>query len=151
VNCPVVDGSAGDGASLALGGSPWLFLLIALTPDLSMLGYLAGPRIGSRVYNAAHTTLAPAVLAAIGIAAGGLSGLSMSVSLSGPVVPPVDSISLAILLALVWLAPVGIDRAVGYGLKYPAGFDETHLSGDWLGTTVGRCVEAPPRRGERGA
>jgi hypothetical protein len=133
---------AATGAYLALGGSPWLFLLLALAPDLSMLGYLAGPRIGSRVYNAAHTTLAPAVLAAVGIAAGGLAGLSVGVSFVGPVVPAVDSASLAILLAFVWLAHIGIDRAVGYGLKYPAGFDETHLSGDRLGTTVGRRVEA---------
>ena len=31
-------------------------------------------------------------------------------------------------VALVWAAHIGVDRAVGYGLKYPTGFKHTHLS-----------------------
>jgi hypothetical protein len=30
-------------------------------------------------------------------------------------------------VALIWLAHIGFDRALGYGLKYKAGFGFTHL------------------------
>ena len=33
----------------------------------------------------------------------------------------------AIQLALIWLTHIGVDRAVGYGLKYPTDFKDTHL------------------------
>ena len=47
---------------------PWyIFLLLFLLPDLSMLGYLAGPRLGAMVYNALHSTLGPALLAGLGL------------------------------------------------------------------------------------
>ena len=84
-----------------------LYLLLVLAPDLSMLGYLAGPRVGSAVYNAAHTTVLPVALALYGYLG--------------------DS-SLALALALIWLAHIGVDRLVGYGLKYPDEFRETHLA-----------------------
>ena len=84
----------------------WLFPVLFLVPDLSFAGYLAGPRIGAAVYNAAHTTLGPIVLVGFGV------------SLARP---------LAISLALVWAAHIGFDRALGYGLKYAAGFGLTHL------------------------
>ena len=88
-------------------GSPWwLFLALILLPDLSMLGYAFGPAAGARAYNAAHTTLGPAALGRAGFAAG--SGLAVS-------------------LALIWLAHVGLDRMLGHGLKHPAGFGHTHL------------------------
>ena len=98
------------GATLAygaLGGSWWLYGGLLLAPDLAMLGYLAGPRWGAAAYNAAHTTLAPL---ALGLAAW-LAGSSL---LGG--------------LALIWAAHIGMDRAVGYGLKYASGFKATHLS-----------------------
>jgi hypothetical protein len=34
---------------------------------------------------------------------------------------------LTLSIALIWLAHIGIDRALGYGLKYVAGFGFTHL------------------------
>lgn len=89
-----------------LGGPLWLYLLLALAPDLAMLGYLAGPGLGSRVYNAAHTYVAPLALA-------GLAWWA--------------AVPIALLVALVWAAHIGVDRAVGYGLKYPTGFKDTHL------------------------
>lgn len=88
------------------GGSWVLFGALFLAPDLSMLGYLAGRRAGTGVYNAVHSYALPGVLAV-----GGLLGGS-------PVVVGV---------ALVWFAHIGMDRAVGYGLKYPDGFEQTHL------------------------
>ena len=88
------------------GGTWWLFALLLLAPDASMLGYLGGPRIGASVYNAFHSYPLPAVLAAFGL----LGGSPLAVS-----------------LALVWFAHIGMDRALGYGLKYPTAFGDTHL------------------------
>ena len=88
-------------------GASWLmFAVLFLAPDLSFLGYLAGPRVGAIAYNAAHVTLAPIAL--------GIAGAT----LPSP---------LALQLALIWLAHIGIDRAFGYGLKYTEGFSLTHL------------------------
>lgn len=88
------------------GPSWWLFALLLLAPDLSMLGYLAGPRMGALTYNAAHTTIAPLLL-----------GLT-AVLLDRP---------LALAVAVIWVGHIGLDRALGYGLKYPEAFRETHL------------------------
>ncbi len=89
-----------------LGGSWALFAVLALAPDLAMLGYLANPRLGSALYNAAHTTLGPFALAALALA-GGLDAL--------------------LPVAAVWAAHIGFDRMLGYGLKYPTAFRDTHL------------------------
>lgn len=93
-------------AYAALGASWWLFAALILAPDLSMLGYLAGPRPGAFFYNAAHTYVGPALL-------GGLA-YGVSAPLAGAI-------------ALIWTAHIGLDRLLGYGLKYPAGFALTHL------------------------
>ena len=88
------------------GGSWWVYAILFLAPDLSFAGYLAGPRIGAIVYNAAHSYIAPALLAVASLGA------------PSPRTLPV---------ALIWLAHIGIDRALGYGLKYSEGFGFTHL------------------------
>ncbi|WP_311171687.1 DUF4260 domain-containing protein [Halobellus ordinarius] len=98
--------AAATAAYFTLGGPVWLFLLLALAPDVSMLGYRAGPVVGSRLYNAFHTTVGPVALGAAGVLLG---------------VTPL------VWVALVWGAHIGADRAVGYGLKYPTGFTDTHL------------------------
>ena len=87
-------------------GSWWVCAILFLAPDLSFLGYLAGPRLGAIVYNAAHSYMAPMALMTTGFA------------LSSPLV---------LSIAMIWLAHIGIDRALGYGLKYSAGFGFTHL------------------------
>lgn len=106
-----VEGAALLLASVALywvnGGSWLLFVLLLLTPDLSMLGHLAGVRKGAVVYNVFHAYPLPAALALFGV----FSGSAMALS-----------------LALIWLAHIGVDRIVGYGLKYPTGFKDTHLN-----------------------
>jgi hypothetical protein len=81
-------------------------VLLALVPDFSLAGYLAGPRLGTVIYNAVHTTLLPIALGTIGV-------------LSDADVP--------VQLALIWLAHIGADRAIGFGLKYPSTFSDTHL------------------------
>jgi Domain of unknown function (DUF4260) len=88
------------------GGSWWLFALLLLAPDLSMLGYLAGPRVGAVTYNAFHIYPLPAALGFVGLFVGA---------------------PLAVSVALVWFAHIGMDRLLGYGLKYPTDFKETHL------------------------
>jgi hypothetical protein len=88
------------------GTSWWLFLILFLTPDLSFAAYLAGPRMGALAYNAVHATVGPLALAAYGIA-------------FGP--------AILIALAMIWAAHVGFDRMLGYGLKYPTAFADTHL------------------------
>jgi hypothetical protein len=89
----------------AQGGASWLlFAVLFFAPDLSFLGYLAGPRVGATSYNALHTYVGPLLLAG-------------ALILNGS--PPA--------IALIWTAHIGLDRLLGYGLKYPRGFSETHL------------------------
>jgi hypothetical protein len=88
------------------GVSWWLFAVLILAPDLSMLGYLAGPRVGAIAYNALHILIVPVLLAL----AGSLSGNAMATA-----------------IALIWIAHIAIDRALGYGLKLSSGFQDTHL------------------------
>ena len=72
-----------------------------------MLGYLRDPRTGALTYNLAHTYIAPFALAVIGY------------FLATP---------LLLALATVWAAHIGLDRLLGYGLKYATAFRDTHLS-----------------------
>ena len=92
-------------AFIALGQSWWVFALLILAPDLTMLGYLRSPRLGALTYNLGHTYAAPALLALAGLAVG----------------------SPAYGLAAIWLAHIGFDRLLGYGLKFETGFEQTHL------------------------
>jgi len=86
---------------------PWLlYVLLILAPDLFMLGYLRGPRLGASAYNLGHTWLLPGILAAVGVIGGA---------------------SFALDVALIWLGHIGVDRLLGYGLKLPTGFQDTHL------------------------
>ena len=96
-------------ACLAYGqlGAGWgVFALCFLAPDIAFLGYLAGPRAGAAAYNCTHSYIG----ALLCLVAGG--------ALSAPAVLSV---------ALIWFAHIGFDRALGYGLKYSAGFGFTHL------------------------
>jgi hypothetical protein len=90
----------------AWDGSWLVFALLFFVPDLSFLAYLSDARFGAMVYNAAHSYMAPVALLTLGF------GLASPLTLS---------------IALIWLAHIGIDRALGYGLKYSAGFGFTHL------------------------
>lgn len=106
-----LEGAAVFGLCVALygwTGASWgLFAALVLIPDLSMLGYLGGPRTGAWAYNLGHSYLGP-----VGLGLAGWLGL--------PGLIP---------LALIWAAHIGADRALGYGLKYPTAFRATHLGG----------------------
>ena len=90
-------------------GQPWwLFAVLFLAPDLSMLGYLAGPRMGAIAYNVVHSWALVAILALAG-----------SYLWSGN--------SWLLPLAFILGAHIGFDRALGYGLKLPTSFHDTDL------------------------
>jgi hypothetical protein len=103
-----------EGAALALGslymfhriGANWWWFALILVPDIGLLAYFLGTRSGAIAYNALHITLVPLVLAALGF-----------------LLPSFDLLA----IALVWATHIGIDRALGLGLKYGAGFGLTHL------------------------
>jgi hypothetical protein len=103
-------------AYLSLGGEPLLLIPALLAPDLSALGYLAGPRVGAVTYNLIHNWATASVLALLAIGLNELWPL-----LAGAVVA----------------AHVGMDRALGYGLKLPTSFRDTHLG------RIGRDRAAP--------
>jgi hypothetical protein len=105
-----VEGLAVAAVSAALyaryGASWWLFAALWLAPDLSMVGYLRGAAWGSRVYNAVHSYATPATL--------GFVAFLLHAHLS-------------LALALIWVNHIGVDRLLGYGLKYSEEFSLTHL------------------------
>ena len=105
-----LEGAAALAASVAgyaaVGGGWGMFALLFLAPDLSMLGYLGGPRLGAAAYNLGHSYASPAILAACGL------------GLAQPQLLP---------LALIWCAHIGFDRLLGFGLKYADAFGHTHL------------------------
>lgn len=96
------------------GASWWLFAALILAPDLGMLGYLANPRLGATLYNATHSLIGPALLA--------IASLSLA-------------LPMALAIALIWAGHIAFDRGLGYGLKYPSFFADTHLG-----------VLGPPRK-----
>ncbi|HLJ83585.1 MAG TPA: DUF4260 domain-containing protein [Candidatus Eremiobacteraceae bacterium] len=89
------------------GGFSWLlFAVLFLAPDISMLGYLKSPSIGALSYNAVHSYVGPVLLALVGVA---------------------DDIRMCLTISLIWTAHIAFDRMLGYGLKYPTAFSDTHL------------------------
>jgi hypothetical protein len=84
-----------------------MFAILFLAPDVAFAAYLFGPRIGALGYNAVHSPIGPVALAAAAV---------------------MLNVHLALAVALIWLAHIGFDRALGYGLKYATAFGDTHLS-----------------------
>jgi hypothetical protein len=87
-------------------GSWLLFALLFLAPDLSMIGYIANVRAGAAVYNTIHTYVGPLLLAGFSV------GMARHTTL---------------LVSLIWIAHIGLDRMLGFGLKYPTRFKDMHL------------------------
>ena len=98
--------ATGLAAFLYLKQSVWIFAGLFLVPDLCMAAYFAGPKLGTIAYNIFHTTIVPLLLAIYGVLSGEL---------------------FAQVIASIWLAHIGLDRAIGYGLKYATDFKDTHL------------------------
>ena len=91
---------------LQLNGNALWLLPLLLAPDVSMAGYLGGPRLGSVTYNLVHNLVTALGLLAVGWFV------------------PIAPLALA---GAVLIAHVGMDRALGYGLKLPTDFKDTHL------------------------
>ena len=104
---------------LSAGGPPLLLIPALLAPDLSMLGYLAGPRVGAVTYNLVHNWALASALVLLSVVIGQLWPM---------------------LVGSVVAAHVGMDRALGYGLKLPTAFRDTHL---------GRIGRDRPERADR--
>lgn len=104
-----------EGAALLIGavalyahtvGDWGAFALLFFVPDLAFIPYMINARLGTWVYNLLHTITAPVLLGLIALAMSWSAGVG---------------------LALIWLAHIGMDRTLGYGLKYPSAFKDTHL------------------------
>jgi len=106
-----LEGAALFGVALALylhgDFSILAFFLLFLVPDLAIVAYLFGRRIGATSYNLVHLEVWPLILGAIGV---------------------IEGEATLVQVALIWLAHIGIDRALGLGFKYvDADFQDTHL------------------------
>jgi len=82
------------------------YALLFLAPDLSMLGYLANPRLGAWTYNLIHH-----------------KGLAVVLYVLGYLLP----IPWLMFAGTILLGHSSLDRVFGYGLKYPDAFQNTHL------------------------
>lgn len=89
-----------------LGANGWVFALLFFSFDIFMVGYARNPQFGSLIYNIGHTEVIPLAIALIGL-------LINAESVIG--------------FALIWLGHIGLDRLLGYGLKYPTQFKDSHL------------------------
>jgi Domain of unknown function (DUF4260) len=83
-----------------------LFAVLFFAPDLFMLGYLHNPRTGATIYNFGHAIFLPLLLFAFAYITSR---------------PPLMAI------AIIWFSHIAFDRLLGFGLKYPASFKDTHL------------------------
>jgi hypothetical protein len=93
------------------GAHWWLFAVLFLVPDIAMVFYWLSQEAGSTAYNTVHCCVLPLLLVVLAIAS------------ERRVLLP---------FAIIWIAHIAFDRMLGYGLKYPGSFRETHLG------TVGR-------------
>lgn len=99
------------------GRSWWIFAVLLLAPDLFMLFYLINAKVGALAYNVVHSYVFPLIAAAL-----------MLIFDRAGLLPYV----------LIWVAHIGMDRSLGYGLKYKTAFARTHLGE--LNSGPGRLV-----------
>lgn len=88
------------------GGKLWMFAALFFAPDLTLIGYVAGQKVGAALYNGVHSYSLTLLLAVTGI----LSGTEILWQ-----------------IPLIFIAHTAFDRSLGYGLKYASSFRHTHL------------------------
>ena len=103
-------------ACLAYGsiypGKWWLFALLFLAPDVSLLGYMVSKDAqadrpwAALFYNTLHSYVLPLLL--------GVVAWKFSWAWGG-------------IIALIWISHIAFDRLLGYGLKFPGSFKHTHI------------------------
>ena len=91
---------------LPLGLDWWWLIILFFAPDLGAIGYLAGPRVGAFTYNVLHHKGVAIALYLLGVAAS-----QPNLMLAGAII----------------FAHSSFDRILGFGLKYPDSFQNTHL------------------------
>lgn len=105
-----LEGLAVFAGSVALyidqGWNGFVFAALLFAPDLAMLGYMRDARSGARIYNVFHFYALPLALLIGAFLAGNAAGMP---------------------IAAIWLAHIGLDRALGFGLKYETDFKDTHM------------------------
>lgn len=84
----------------------WLFFVLLLVPDITMIGYAINNKIGAKVYNFGHSFILPLLLA--------LGYLSFSKDY-------------LLIISIIWLSHIFMDRLLGFGLKYQDSFNKTHI------------------------
>lgn len=89
-------------------GNWWMFAILLFAPDISMLGYIANRQVGTITYNIVHNYTLPLILIVGGILFPAYITLTQ--------------------LGLIWSTHIGFDRVLGYRLKYPTNFKDTHLN-----------------------
>lgn len=82
------------------------FVILLFSFDLSMLGYIYNSKIGAYTYNFVHNFALPLLLFLVGF---------------------IFEIQWLQGFTLIWMAHIGLDRALGFGLKFESGFKDTHL------------------------
>jgi len=88
-------------------GFAWYWLIpMFFAYDLGMIGYVINSKVGAVSYNIAHSLLLPLILL---------------------VAYSVQPHEWMLFIALTQLLHIGMDRCLGYGLKYGTGFTHTHL------------------------
>lgn len=87
-------------------GPWWLFGILFMAPDIGLLGFYISPWVGSHAYNLFHTEVLPALLVGLGLL------LKMPILWQ---------------IAIIWFSHINFDRMLGFGLKNPESFKETHL------------------------
>ncbi|WP_445955582.1 DUF4260 domain-containing protein [Yeosuana sp.] len=89
-----------------LNFSWWWFLVLILTPDIGMLGYLINSKVGAFTYNVFHH-----------------KGLAISIYFLGIYFQN----QMIQLVGIILFSHSSLDRLLGYGLKYSSSFQDTHL------------------------
>ena len=94
-------------ALYADAGWSWLaFVGLLIAPDISLLALAVNDRLGAVLYDVVHNYTLPVALGVVSLLA---------------------DASLGVQIATVWIAHIGMDRQIGYGLRYPSNSKETHL------------------------
>ncbi|WP_413376015.1 DUF4260 domain-containing protein [Alkalihalobacillus sp. 1P02AB] len=84
----------------------FLFAILLLLPDVTMIGYFINNQVGARLYNVGHSFIIPITLTVFSLSMG---------------------VSSLLMIALIWFAHICMDRALGFGLKSNHHFKETHI------------------------
>lgn len=101
----------------------WAYLMLAIGPDIGMLGYLVDPRVGAITYNLLHHKGVAVLVAAAAIGSEALDLEAGIRSVGGEL----------LIAALILFGHSSMDRMFGYGLKYTDDFKHTHLG--WIGSS----------------